>query len=190
MASSSSDIEGSGETGGLGDPTSWDDRYRTPLGSEDPEEIRTFWNQFLSKTGRDLNIAVPVTFCFGDTVELAHELFALVAAGTKRATAGSVAEHEADGQPLPQVGDLSIIMDGSMTPKLVIETTDVRIGPLSTVDDQFAWDEGEGDRSRDFWLEAHHWFFKRSYERMGLHFHDDIDVAFERFDVIYTGDRQ
>ena len=26
-------------------------------------------------------------------------------------------------------------------------------GPLSSVDDQFAWDEGEGDRTRDSWLE-------------------------------------
>jgi hypothetical protein len=29
------------------------------------------------------------------------------------------------------------------------------IGPLSSVDDAFVWDEGEGDRMRDWWIDAH-----------------------------------
>ncbi len=163
-----------------------DDIYRTPLGPKDPEKIEAFWTQFLSDTGRPPSTPVALAFCFGDTVELADELIQLVVDGTKRATAGSVAEMEAEGEPLPEIGDLYIIMDGSMEPRLVLETTDTRVGPLSSVDDQFAWDEGEGDRSRDYWLKAHHWFFRRSFKRLGLEFHDDIPVSFERFDVVYN----
>ena len=37
----------------------------------------------------------------------------------------------------------------------MIETTDVRVGPLGSVDEEFAWDEGEGDRTRDDWLRMH-----------------------------------
>ena len=31
---------------------------------------------------------------------------------------------------------------------------EVMIKPLSEVDEAFAWDEGEGDRTRDWWLAA------------------------------------
>lgn len=175
MASSSSEF----------DPTAADDLYRTPLGDRDTEQIAVFWRRFLQATDRNPDLPVPLAFGFGDSVELVDELFELVAAGTKRATAGSLAEMAADDEPLPRVGDLSIVLDGSMEPRLVIETTDVRVGPLSSVDDQFAWDEGEGDRSRNYWLTAHRWYFQRAFKRLGLEFNDNIEVAFERFEVIY-----
>ncbi len=165
-------------------PDQRDEIYVTPLGKPDSELIEQFWIRFLASSGRGAQ-HIPEPWCFGDSVELADELIELVLDGPKRATAGSVAEYEHEGEPLPTVGDLSIVMDGSMRPRAVLETTDVRVGPLSSVDDQFAWDEGEGDRTRASWLDAHHWFFSRSYTRLGLDFHPDIPVVFERFDVIY-----
>ena len=161
--------------------------YSTPLGEPDPEQISAFWSRFC-ETSACRPLPVPEPWCFGDSVELADELIELVLHGPKRATAGSVAEYEAEGQALPRVGELSIVMDGSMRPRAVLETTDVSVGPLSSVDDQFAWDEGEGDRTKTSWLDAHHWFFKRSYDRMGLDFDDDIPVVFERFDLLYRED--
>ena len=105
--------------------------------------------------------------------------------GTKRATAGAVAEYEADGDPLPTPGDLWIATDGSMRPRALLETTEVRVGPLSSVDEQFAWDEGEGDRTRQWWLDAHARYFTRAFARLGQEFHPHIAVVFERFVVRY-----
>jgi len=122
---------------------------------------------------------------FGDSVELADELIALVLDGPKRATAGSVAEDEHEGEALPQVGDLEIVTDGSMRPRAVLRYTDVRIGPLSSVDDAFAWDEGEGDRSRTYWLDAHTRFFSRFLPTIGIAFDPDMATIFQRFDVLY-----
>jgi len=164
-----------------------DVRYSTPLGDPDTEQVSAFWSRFIDTSGRPPRNA-PEPWCFGDSVELADELIELVLDGPKRATAGSVAEYEAEDETLPRVGDLSIVMDGSMRPRAVLETSDVRVGPLSSVDDRFAWDEGEGDRTRTSWLDAHHWYFKRSYQRMGLEFNDEIPVVFERFDVVYRED--
>lgn len=130
-------------------------------------------------------VSVPSSWCFGGTVELADELIELAVRGRKRATAGAVAEYEADGEPLPTVGDLSIVTDGATRPRAVLETTDVRVGPLSSVDEQFAWDEGEGDRTREWWLDAHTWYLTRSFARLGLEFHPDIPVVFERFAISY-----
>jgi uncharacterized protein YhfF len=162
--------------------------YVTPLGESNPGEVASFWARYLTALGSAPSSSVPPAWCFGDTVELADELIELVVRGPKRATVGAVAEYEADGDPLPAVGDLSIVTDGSMRPRALLETTEVRVGPLSSVDEQFAWDEGEGDRTRASWLDAHTWFFTRAYARMGLEFHPLIPVVFERFAVRYHED--
>ncbi len=109
----------------------------------------------------------------------------LVIDGRKRATVGSVAEYEHEGQPLPQVGDREIVLDGAMRPRAVLELTDIRIGPLSSVDEQFAWDEGEGDRSLRYWLDAHTTFFGPFLPTIGVEFSPDMETIFQRFDVIY-----
>ena len=157
--------------------------YVTPLGEPDPDEIQSFWARSQPVLGAVQPGPVPSAWCFGDTVELANELIELVVSGTKRATVGAIAEYEADGDPLPTAGDLSIVMDGSTRPRALLETTEVRVGPLSSVDEQFAWDEGEGDRTRQWWLDAHAWYFTRAFARLGIEFHPDITVVFERFVV-------
>ena len=159
-----------------------------PIGEPDPGEVAAFWGRFLATASLEASLPEPSVWCFGDTPELADKLIDLFLNGPKRATAGALAEYAADDDPLPEVGDLSIVTDGAMRPRAVIETTDVRVGPLSSVDDQFAWDEGEGDRSRQWWLAAHTRYFSRVFARMGLEFHPDIPVAFERFVVRYRED--
>ena len=106
--------------------------------------------------------------------------------GPKRATAGSVAAFEQEGEPLPVVGDLWIAADASGRPRAVLRTTEVRTGPLSSVDDAFAWDEGEGDRSRATWLADHEAFFRRQLPTLGLEFDPDMPTVFERFEVVYV----
>jgi uncharacterized protein YhfF len=128
---------------------------------------------------------VPEVWHFGDTAELADELLGLVLHGPKRATAGAVAHYEHDGEPLPRVGDLSVVTDFAGTPRALLRTTAVRIGPLSSVDAAFAWDEGEGDRTREWWLRAHAEFFERVLAPLGIPFGDDLPTVFQRFEVLY-----
>ena len=84
-----------------------------------------------------------------------------------------------------RVGDYVVVVDGAGTPRCIWRSTDIEIKPLISVDDQFAWDEGEGDRSRDWWLDAHRWFFQRQAEREGFSMHDDIETVFERFEIVW-----
>ncbi len=127
----------------------------------------------------------PVVERFGDSPELADELLAYVLGGTKRATAGLVAEYVADGDRLPRVGDHWVVCDGAGAPRVVLRTIELRVGPLSSVDAQFAWDEGEGDRTLESWLDGHRRFFRRSCERIGRPFSDELEVCFERFRVVW-----
>ncbi len=143
-----------------------------------------FWDRYLEHTGE--RGAFTDVACFGDGVDMADKLLDLVINGPKRATAGSMIEYQLEGLPTPTVGDRWIACDGSGRPRAVVRTTEVRVGPLSSVDDAFAWDEGEGDRTRDDWLRGHTAYFLRRFADLGETFHPDIDVCFERFDVPYV----
>ncbi len=158
----------------------------TPLPELDRGAADAFWRRYLAATGAATAPGYTDLTCFGDSVELADELIALVIEGRKRATAASVAEYEAEAIALPEVGDRWIACDGRGRPRVVVRTTDVRVGPLSSVDEAFAWDEGEGDRTRSDWLRAHTDFFERSHAQLGVAFGPDILVVFERFEVSYA----
>lgn len=127
----------------------------------------------------------PTVERFGDSAALADELLGLVLAGTKRATAGLVADFAAEGEPLPRIGGHWIACDGAGMPRCVLRSTELRLGPLASVDDAFAWDEGEGDRTRASWLRGHERYFRRTQAARGQAWDDDLEVVFERFRVVW-----
>jgi uncharacterized protein YhfF len=122
---------------------------------------------------------------FGDSPEMADELGHLIVNGPKRATAGLYRDFESDLSTLPKVGGHVVVIDGRGQPLCVFQSTDVRVGPLNSIDDQFAWDEGEGDRTRAWWLNAHTAFFTRQATREGFTFTPDIPTVFERFKIVW-----
>ena len=75
---------------------------------------------------------------FGDSAALADQLLDLVLAGTKRATAGLVADHAHESEPLPRVGGHWVVCDGAGRPRCVLRTVELRLGPLDSVDDAMA----------------------------------------------------
>ena len=150
------------------------------------EAVAALWAAYVAASG--VRGEPLEAFGFGDSARMADELADLVVAGTKRATAGAVGDYGvsmATGGAQPQVGDHSVVLRGDGTPVAVIRTTDVRVGPLSSVDEQFAWDEGEGERTRDWWLAAHRRYFRRAFATSGWESDDDLAVVFERFVVVW-----
>jgi uncharacterized protein YhfF len=122
---------------------------------------------------------------FGDSADMADELADLVVNGPKRATAGALRDYELDEEPVPQVGDHVVLIDGGKRPVAIWRTTDVEVKPLDQVTESFAWDEGEGDRSLTYWVDAHQRFFRRSAETNGWTYDDQIMTVFERFTVVW-----
>ena len=148
-------------------------------------EVRRYWLDFCSRAGVDPDQRWDV-FGFGDNAEMADQLGALVLTGPKRATAGLLADFEPHGSdPLPAVGAYSVLIGGHGQPLAVLRTTDVAVKPMSEVDEAFAWDEGEGDRSLEFWMDAHRSFFTRRLAADGVRFDDHMHVVLERFDVVW-----
>lgn len=122
---------------------------------------------------------------WGDSAEMADELGALIAAGIKTATCSSLWEYEAEGEPTPEVGQLTTVLDGKGNPLCIVETIEVAIRPYDQVDDQFAYDEGEGDRSLRYWREVHWRFFARTLAAISREPSEQMPLICERFRVIY-----
>ena len=146
-----------------------------------------YWNQYLSTLPPDHphHHAKYGAWGFGDSPEMADELGQLVLDGVKRATAALVKEFEVKGEDIPPVGDVNIILNGAGEPICIIETTEITVKPLNQVDEQFAYDEGEGDRSLAYWKAAHDGYFRRQCDMLGWTFFEDMPATFERFKVIY-----
>jgi uncharacterized protein YhfF len=122
---------------------------------------------------------------WGDSRGMADELGALIASGTKTAACSALWEYEADGEPLPEVGVKTVVLDGNGDPLCIVETTEVKVVPYDRVDARFAYEEGEGDRSLEYWQEAHWRFFSRTLPNVGREPTTDMPLVCERFRVVY-----
>jgi uncharacterized protein YhfF len=149
-------------------------------------DVRRFWSTFCDENGVDPDLPHDA-FAFGDSAEMADGLLAVVLHGPKRATAGLLADYGED-ELFPEVGFHSIVLDGVGRPAGVIRTTEVRVLPFREVDEAFAWDEGEGDRSLTYWLDAHVEFFMRMCAARGETFSEEMPTVFERFALVWPTD--
>ncbi|MEO9633406.1 MAG: ASCH domain-containing protein [Parasphingorhabdus sp.] len=144
---------------------------------------RSLWEEYCNATG--INEPCPPADQFGDTPELGDELVSLVLKGQKQATCELKRWFDSHGHPLPKSGDRWIITDGSGQEQCIIETTQVDLCSVREVDEAFAWDEGEGDRSLAFWKAAHDAYYKRQAERDGFVYSDEMTCVCERFKLIW-----
>jgi uncharacterized protein YhfF len=151
------------------------------------ERIDKFWQRYLATlpaTSPTRNEQYVVEG-WGDSPHVADELGALIASGTKTATCSALWAYEAEGEPLPSVGLKTIVLDGNDDPLCIVETTEVEVQPYDEVDARFAFDEGEGDRSLEYWRDAHWRFFSRTLPGIGREPTTDMPLVCERFRVIY-----
>jgi uncharacterized protein YhfF len=117
------------------------------------------------------------SFAFGDSPQLADELPALVLEGKKRATCWAVAE----GLKGSEIGKCMVVRDGVGRARAVLQTVELFQRRFDEVDDAFAFEEGEGDRSLAFWRAAH----QRYFARLKL-YQPDMMLWCERFRLVMT----
>jgi uncharacterized protein YhfF len=142
--------------------------------------IEEFWAEFTDATGID---GPYEAWAFGDPSlpDLSSRLALLVRDGPKRATAGLASDYDDGEEPMPKSGDLNLILDGDGAPVCVVRTTEVLIRRFGDVDEAFAWDEGEGDRTLNWWRAGHLRFF----EKIGEPVDDDTLMMLERFELLW-----
>lgn len=92
--------------------------------------------------------------------DLRRHLVEAVLCGEKTATASLRDEYApTTAEPLPEVGEQSLLVGWDDEPLGVVEITEVRVVPAGRVDLAFARDEGEGFESVADWRVAHEQFW-------------------------------
>src|SRR5215213_2689553 len=93
------------------------------------EIIEAYWQRFLSTLPEDSSYHIKTYFAegWGDSPALADELGALIVQGTKTATCSALWEWEAEGNPIPEPGQITIALDGRGEPLCIVETVEVTI---------------------------------------------------------------
>jgi len=151
------------------------------------ETVKQYWDRFLASLPPDspYRTKTYVAEGWGDNPRLADELGALIVQGSKTATCSALREWEAEGNPIPEAGLITIALDGGGEPLCIVETVEVTIRKYNEVDADFAREEGEGDLSLHYWREAHKNYFSRVLKKIDREFSEEMLLVCERFRVIY-----
>ena len=153
----------------------------------DDDRLEAYWSGYLETlpAGSPMRDEQYVAEGWGDSPRLADELGTLIVTGAKTATCSALWEYEAEGSALPEAGSKTIVLDGQDDPLCIVETTEVVVRPYDEVDAKFAYEEGEGHRSLEYWRDAHWRFFSRTLPTIGKEPSVDMPLVCERFRVIY-----
>ena len=146
------------------------------------EDIQIFLNKFLLEYPNldHLKNFKFEAWSFGNTKEMADDLGHLVLAGKKTATCSLLSAYRGFENEIPQVGVYSVLCDGEDKPLCIIFLTETSICKFKDISKQHAYEEGEGDRTLDYWKKVHRDFFSNYTD-----FTDESDLVCERFKVSF-----
>ena len=148
--------------------------------------VDEYWKAFLAKNpeiGRDTPCQV---WYFGNSKEMAKELAELVISGKKTATASLAKTNEIEPHNAPVDNGYSIVTNFEGLAMCIIQTAEIRHLPFNKVDAKFAFDEGEGDQSLEYWRVVHWEYFSREATKFGFEFDENSVVCCERFRLLFT----
>ena len=157
-------------------------------------DVTEFWQQARAHAGvgrvsvvtgeTSTSAVAPPAWAFGDDAAQADRLLDLVLAGRKTATSSALPDYTAD-DPVPAVGELSILLDGAGEPRALVRTPGVRVVPFAEVDAEHAAAEGEGEGTLASWRADHADFFASSVQAAGLASVEELPVVLERFRLLH-----
>src|SRR6056297_468879 len=110
---------------------------------KEKSSVQAMWSDFvksLGKTPEEMNDE-HTSWYFGADQETADELTELVLSGTKKATTSLYEIYAYENEPIPKVGEYSVITDWEGEAKCIIRTTAINIRPFKDVPAEFAMRE-------------------------------------------------
>ena len=139
--------------------------------------------RFVRESG--LDIAEYDAYSYGYP-EVADEILAALLRGDKRATTGLKCLYELEKEPLPQEGQYSVILDSRGLPHCITRITKIEITKFRDISEEYAFIEGEGDKSLAYWRDAHREVFTQECrEDFQMDFSEDMECVCEYFEVVY-----
>ena len=146
------------------------------------EQAQQYWNDFWK--GKTPPALVKAEQFGPEGSEWVDKLAARIMEGKKTATCSGYDFYQWENEPIPVVGQHTIILNSRDEPVAIIKTTDVRVIPMNEVTPEFAAAEGEGDLSHAFWWEAHEAAFTADLAEYGKEFSETMPLVCERFELV------
>lgn len=140
------------------------------------------WKDYCEKANIDINTKYEA-WQFGAA---ANNLASLVILGAKTATASSYVLYELDDEPIPKVGEYSVILNSKNEALCVIRETKVETVPYKDVSEEQGYKEGEGDRTLEYWQSVHWPFFTKEHEHCEIPFTEESLVLCEEFELLHS----
>ncbi len=131
--------------------------------------------------GEGARYFLPMKIGGGDSA-IADEGAAAILDGIKTTTSSPFWDYP-DGR-IPFVGALGVLLDGQDRPRAIVETRRVEVKPFGSVDEAFARDYGEGDRTLDWFRRVIGDWYRGSAAHHGETFSDDTPIICEWFRVV------
>ncbi|EOL47602.1 ASCH domain-containing protein [Enterococcus phoeniculicola] len=147
------------------------------------QSVKEYWQQFAKQNQLEASYEA---WSFGNTPEMADELVQLVIEGTKRATTSAYPLYEIEGEILPKANEYSILLDGNFLPRAIIRTTKVEITAFNKISEEYAYIEGEGDKSLPYWKEEHKRMFDVEMKNHGQIFTEEMLCVCEYFECVHS----
>lgn len=94
--------------------------------------------------------------------------------------------YEEGGEKMPEIGHLEVVTDWYGNPTSIIETMAITECKFSEVNREFAYLEGEGDKSLEWWQKTHWEFFEKECKEIGIKPSKNMVLILEEFKVVYS----
>ncbi len=138
----------------------------------------------LTKSERDKHSSFSSDYFCGDEHN-ANLCADLIRIGQKTATCSLHHWYESDEEPMPIVGHLQVVIDWNKKPICIIHIDSVETCKYNEVTAEFAYSEGEGDRSLEWWRKAHWRFFTTECQELNIEPSEEMLLVLERFHVVH-----
>lgn len=125
---------------------------------------------------KDTDFSKYESWKFAGGKRICDNLFYLVKTGEKTATSYL---YEDDLQ-----NNLSVLTNWKEDEKLLLKTTKVEIKRFCEVSAEFAFKEGENDKSLKSWRKIHKRFFKKRCKTKKIKFDENTLIVCEEFEVV------
>ncbi len=146
---------------------------------------RNLWGDFLDAHLEFASKDAPKVVRFYDNEQDANMCVDLICKETKRVVSHSLMGFQHRNEPLPKIGEFSVVMDWNGNAKCVIRTSSVKLVPFFAVREELARLEGEGDKSLEHWKKSHWSYFSRELAQFGKVPRESMIVVFQGIEMLF-----
>lgn len=146
---------------------------------------RNLWGDYLDKHLEYAFSHEPKVTHFGNSENEVNEALKLILSGKKRAISHSLLGLQHRKEPLPKIGDFTVLTDWKGEAKCILRTVAVRLKPFFSIRESYSKIEGEGDLSLAYWKKKYWDTYTKELEAFGRVPRESMIVVCEYFEKVF-----